>query len=542
MHPVQNFCGTVRLQQTLTSAGTVRTPVMASENLMLRPYGHGAAALPRVFAARRSMRRDQRALIVVLAAHTVVWSAMCLLLRSPVPYDAVDAANWGRHLEFGYTKGPYLVGWASRLGLLLAGGHPSEFAYYFLHMLGIAVGAYGVWLLALRLLEDVRLALLAVFALGLTTIVSISSIPYNDNYLLIALWPYAFYFFVRACFDRRRFWVGAGLFAGLALMAKYSTAVFLPCMLLYTLLDKDVRQSYRSWEIYAGIALFCVVCMPNLFWLYRHDYAAFDWVTGEISDPDIGSSLFAYLDAFYAAPMLYLILAKTGLITHAPALSREQRAFVLVYVAPVATLLAVFLFIGSHRLTEWLEPFAVFYSIAVLIFVRPELSARAMKTLGRVFAGFVVFFLAAYAVAYTVFDETSNDKRYLIPLSREANELWRQRTGLPLTYVGGEKGYEWLSFYAPDYPLLINRWDPARYTAYNPAVDAAKIKEYGALLVAPHACDAGVFEFTLREYPFMKSARLVDHDFRYRGVTRHYCLGYYLPRSARERSGADRQG
>lgn len=368
-----------------------------------------------------------------------MWAALCTLLRSPVPYDAVDAANWGRHLEFGYSKVPYLVGWVSRLGLILNGGHPGDFVYYFLHLSGTAVGVYGVWLLALRQLGEDRLALLAVLALGLTTIVSVSIIPYNDNYLLIALWPYAFYFYFRACFDDRRYWILAGLFAGLAMMAKYSTGVFLPFLLAYTVWDREARQNYRSWEIYVGLAAFCAVCLPNVFWLYNHNFASIGWVTSEITGRGILASLPAYLAAFYPAALLYLIMAKVGRVSRTKILSKEQRAFVLVYVIPVVTLLAVFLLISSRRLTEWLEPFAVFYSIALLIFIRPELSAGAMKTFGKVFAGFVAFFVAGYVVAYTIFDAVSNDTRYLVPLSQEANALWRKKTGLPLTYVGGEK-------------------------------------------------------------------------------------------------------
>lgn len=474
-------------------------------------------------------RHIEKYLIIFLVAHTIVWTAMCLSLRSPAPFDAVDAANWGRDLEFGYTKGPYLVGWVSRLGLLLNGGNPSEFAYYFLHMGGIAFGAYGIWLLAMRLLQDSRQALLAVMALGLSTIVNVSAIPYNDNYLLLTLWPYTFYFFIKACFDGRGYWIWAGLFAGLALMAKYSTGIFLPFILFYTLRSRNVRQSYRSWEIYAGIALFCIVCVPNLVWLQNHNFVAITWLTRQVADSDISASLLAYLAVFYPFVFLYLIMRRFDTISRRHRLTEEQRAFVLVYLTPVAMLLVVFLFIHGNRLTEWLQPLAVFYSIALLIFFRPELSDKAMNNYYRVFAAFVAFFIAGYAVAYTAFDDKVNDTRYLIPLSREANELWREKTGLPLHYVGGETDYEWLSFYAPDHPRLINRWNPSKHSSYNPAIEDGNIRKYGALLIAPHACGDKVFESTFEEYPFMRSAEIVDHDFQFRGANRRNCLGYYLP-------------
>jgi hypothetical protein len=85
--------------------------------------------------------------------------------------------------------------------------------------------------------------------------------------------------------------------------------------------------------------------------------------------------------------------------------------------------------------------------------------------------------------------------------------------------------------YAPDYPRLINRWNPDSYVAFNIGIESEDIKQHGALLVAERACASNVFESTFREYPFMKSAEIVDHAFEFRGVKRPYCLGYYLPQS-----------
>ena len=483
---------------------------------------------------KSQQQRDiEKYLILFLMAYAIIWIAMCVFLRSPAPYDAIEAANWGRHLDFGYAKNPYFVGWVARMGFIFNGGNPSDFAYYLFHMGGIAFGIYGIWLLAVRLLNDLRQALLAVMALSLTTIVSFDAIPYNDNYLLVALWPYMFYFFIKACFDDRRFWILAGLFAGFALMTKYTTGAFLPFMLLYTVFNKDIRQSYRSWEIYAGIAVICTICVPNLIWLANHHFAAVTWVSHQVHDRDLGGSLLSYLAAFYPFIFFYLIMAAIDTFARTSRLTAEQKAFNLVYFPPIAIILVVFLFIDGRRLTEWLQPFSIFYSIALLTWFKPGLSEKAFKKAIKVFAGFVAFFIAGFVFAYTVYDEKMNNTRYLVPLAKEANQLWRDKTGLPLKYTGGEgRAHEWLLIYAPDYPRVINAWSPSKDTAvFNRGIKAAEIKSHGALLVARRACASNVFKSTFEEHPFMRSAEIVDHDFEFRGVRRPYCLGYYLPQA-----------
>ena len=65
--------------------------------------------------------------------------------------------------------------------------------------------------------------------------------------------------------------------------------------------------------------------------------------------------------------------------TRTSRLTAEQKAFNLVYFPPIAIILVVFLFIDGRRLTEWLQPFSIFYSIALLTWFKPGLSEKAFK-------------------------------------------------------------------------------------------------------------------------------------------------------------------
>jgi hypothetical protein len=72
-------------------------------------------------------------------------------------------------------------------------------------------------------------------------------------------------------------------------------------------------------------------------------------------------------------------MARIDTLSVAPRLTEEQRAFSLVYIPPIAIILTVFLFIDGGSLNEWLQPFTIFYSVSLLIWLKPELTEIALK-------------------------------------------------------------------------------------------------------------------------------------------------------------------
>jgi len=73
-----------------------------------------------------------------------------------------------------------------------------------------------------------------------------------------------------------RMWLWFGLFAGLGLQAKHSTAFFGAAMVTALMLTPERRLIRTCWSVLGGLVALAVF-LPNLIWEYRHG-----WVTLEL--------------------------------------------------------------------------------------------------------------------------------------------------------------------------------------------------------------------------------------------------------------------
>ncbi|MCP1065589.1 glycosyltransferase family 39 protein [Serratia symbiotica] len=104
--------------------------------------------------------------------------------------------------------------------------------------------ALGIWVLARRLSGSTQLAWLALLTLNLSGIINFDIIPYNDNYLLVMLWPWMMLFFHLAITYYTSWWLAFALAACLAMMAKYSTFALVFFIVLAILLVPSIRRYY----------------------------------------------------------------------------------------------------------------------------------------------------------------------------------------------------------------------------------------------------------------------------------------------------------
>jgi hypothetical protein len=89
-------------------------------------------------------------------------------------------------------------------------------------------------------------------------------------------WMGAIYFLLCAINrDRLELLVWCGVLIGLGLENKHSTAFFL-ISLTFALLVTKQRRWFRSPWLWSAAAIIILLCIPNLIWQYRHDFAT--WV------------------------------------------------------------------------------------------------------------------------------------------------------------------------------------------------------------------------------------------------------------------------
>lgn len=212
------------------------------------------------------------ALPALIAALTLLH----LLLAAVLPLLPQEAYywTWSRHLDSGYFDHPPLVAWGIAATTALFGS--TVFGIKLAAVLW-SLGWNLLWArLVLDLYGDRRLAVGSLLALNLSLLYAAYGLgPTPDGPLLFG-WLGTLWAVWRAGQTRqRRWWLWAGLFAGLALLGKYSAVLLAPVVLLALAGVPTWRHWLRSPWPYGAALLALALFSPVLLWNAEHGWASF---------------------------------------------------------------------------------------------------------------------------------------------------------------------------------------------------------------------------------------------------------------------------
>src|SRR5262245_19333695 len=131
----------------------------------------------------------------VLLLHVAVWTCFGTLTHGVVHHDMAEAWAWGHEFQLGYPKHPPLFAWMAGVWFKLL---PREnWSFFLLSSINSALGLAGAWMIAGRLLPRSS-QWAALLLLLLTPFYGFFALKFNANAILLSLWPWTAYFFVRA--------------------------------------------------------------------------------------------------------------------------------------------------------------------------------------------------------------------------------------------------------------------------------------------------------------------------------------------------------
>ncbi|WP_237385793.1 ArnT family glycosyltransferase [Xenorhabdus sp. Sc-CR9] len=445
-----------------------------------------------------------------VTGYAVLWIIASYFLDPTVPYDAVEALNWGTNGEWGSPKNPWLVG-AIMLPAIHISNISLSFYWYFVHFVAIAIGMLGVWQLAFRLTDKIILAWLAMLTLNLSGIINFDIIPYNDNYLLVMLWPWSLLLFLRAIDDHPKWWLAFALTTGLATMAKYSSLAIIGSVFLISLFVPKVRRNYRQPLFYLAIILWLALVLPNLWWLVNNDFAAFKWVDSQIKAGFNLHTTRAMLSVFYPLIIVSVITYMLGGRIGWPK-KQSNKLVNIIILLPLLIIYGWFSFNQGGRMTEWVQPFMI---VAPALLVG-SITVYPHKSLQGTLRGLTVFgilVLIGYSSVMVANIRGAGQKFVGIKdFTRQLDQRWSEQHSTPLYYVGGEYLHEWMTFYSHYRPETIQLWKlngGPPPNIYNRHIKEKNIVEHGALLVGERGktCAEENFGHTLKEWP----ALIISH-------------------------------
>ena len=252
------------------------------------------------------------------AAFTVVLHVAINLRAQSIGYglfrDEMYYLICGRNLAWGYVDQPPIIALAARFSELVFGWHHLAL-FRLLPSLAGGVEVMGAGLLAREMGGRRTAQILAMLGVMTCPVVLAVDCFLSMNCFEPVFWMATAYSILRAVRgDGERWWIAAGVMAGLGLENKWNETFFLFALLAALLVTPARRALGRGFWI--CVALIVLIASPNLVWEIHRDWPTLVWLHNETSHGKnivYGPGMFLWNQIFINGP-LSLLLWGSGLV------------------------------------------------------------------------------------------------------------------------------------------------------------------------------------------------------------------------------------
>ncbi|HEY5236736.1 MAG TPA: glycosyltransferase family 39 protein [Rhizomicrobium sp.] len=217
----------------------------------------------------------------------------------PLSADEAYYWLWSKHLAFGYYDHPPMIAFAIRAGTALFGD--TEFGVRFVGVVLSVIASWAVWRAGAILLKREEAGALACLLFNLTPMVAIETLAATPDAPALAASALFLLALAKAEQTRNaRWWLAAGVVAGLGLLSKYTMFFAGAGALLWLLLDPRARRWLLTPWPYVSALIALIVFTPNLMWNANHHWVTFALQFGRVGE---GHFTARYLAEFLAAQL-----------------------------------------------------------------------------------------------------------------------------------------------------------------------------------------------------------------------------------------------
>jgi hypothetical protein len=430
-------------------------------------------------------------LALFCAAQAVVWIAMPLMFTRSMHASTAELVMWGRDFYITNYKHPALVSWIMDGAFGLFGVH--LWVLYAVGQICVIATYIFVYLLGRALLDEPRAIIAPMLLAGLVYFGDFST-KFNHNLVQLPFWAGFAYFLWRASESdpgrpQARWWLLAAAFAALGLYGKFSTAMPIAFGCAWIVADPRTRAQLRTWQPYAGLALFVALMLPLLYDLWRTHFLTVTWISVEADDKGISWRSFTKHQGAYLLRIL-VVAALAGALGFrraapetAPANADRRKLVYLLLTGAAPLLLTLLMSPFLSMRTSWTVPMFSFLGL-VLLGVWPRAVPRRV-TLWAIVVPLAVMVYMAVDDARDFIAESKGPQpgQYYYPeaeIGRTFSDIWHKEVQRPLRIVGGDHYTAALvGVRAEDRPSMFSDLNPVE----SPAITPERIAREGMLIV-----------------------------------------------------------
>ena len=415
--------------------------------------------------------------------------------------DILEAWAVGRTFDWGFWKHPPLMGWVAHLWTDV---FPlTDWSFRLLAMVNAGLALFAVDLLARRFVQGDKRAVILLLLL-LTPVYLFHAEKYNANSIMLAVWPFATYCFLRSFEERTAGWAAAaGFLCALAMLGKYYSIFLIIGFVAAAFLHPDRKRYLLSRAPWISVACGLIGIAPHVYWLAQNDFLPFQYAVHTHIARDGNQSLrdaalFAITNIAY---LLFPVISLCVMLrSHLREWGRNLKELpsglfllLLVFAASILMPIVMVVGVGSDLPATWHFQ-GLFLVILILVgALRFEIPRRETVNLATMVGGlFLCAVLASPLHAlYRNAHPNQSGRDFYRGAALELASAWHKAYGVPLARVSGDDGLAFATeFYSPDHPLYGRSFAFAALPA-----DSTFAKGWSALCFAgePH-CDAWMAE------------------------------------------------
>ncbi len=249
------------------------------------------------------------------SVHFLIFARAIMAGLLPLTADEAYYWLWSKHLGLGYLDHPPAIAFLIRAGTLLFGD--TAFGVRASGVLLSGLATFFIFESARILLKSEGRAVAAALLFNLTLMANIELLAATpDMPSTVTAAGFLFCLVRLQQSGNGRWWLWAGVAAGLSLLSKYSALFLIAGAFLWLLLSPRARPWLRTMWPWAGAGLALLIFLPNLYWQTTHHWATFVFQFSRVAGHQITARfIFEFLGAQLgmASPLLF-VLGVIGLV------------------------------------------------------------------------------------------------------------------------------------------------------------------------------------------------------------------------------------